>query len=117
VPTFETGIYSDLKNSLDPDSLLYNQTYVCKIVADRPVLITRLFPRGELGHQRRTLSPKGNCHPFVHPHKVEQTIMFRRMEGRTPRGENSPKGTKFITGGQLHPWGIKFAPWVSMQKS
>jgi hypothetical protein len=47
----------------------------------------------------------------------EHCLLFRRMEGRTenftPRGQNSPWGTKFPLGdkippgGQLRPWGSK----------
>jgi hypothetical protein len=59
-----------------------------------------LAPRGKI-------CPLGGMFTSLFTPRGEHSRMFRRMEGRTenftPRGQNSPQGTKFTPGGQIRP--------------
>jgi hypothetical protein len=87
-----------------------------------PFLTSPLAPRGEI-------CPIGGMFTHLFTPEGEQSLLFRRMEGRTdnftPRGHNSPLWAKFsprgevkngplrITsalGDKIHPRGSKFAP-------
>jgi hypothetical protein len=70
----------------------------------------KFTPRGELGPQGWTLSPRGNVHPFVHPQGWTLFTVSKNGGANRefpPRGylHPRPQGTKFTPGGQLHPWG------------
>jgi hypothetical protein len=49
-------------------------------------------------------TPRGNFHPFVHPHGWTLSNMYKNGgDNITPRGQSSPLGTKFTPGDQLRP--------------